>query len=127
MKDLDLATLIAVFEEMLGWTLWPIVAACVLATLAFLYVVLRDRGMVAGRMVRAELLGVVGGVVAVFTMFAVTNSGFSDIGGPIDWLLVVAIFAAGLVGTAIGAYALMGRLAGAPRRAVEPRRAAVEA
>lgn len=117
MKELDLATLVAVFEEMLGWTLWPIVAACVLATLAFLYVVVRDRGIVAGRMLRAELLGVLGGVAAVAVMFVVTSSSPADLGGPIDWLLVVGIFAGGLIGAAIASYAAMGLFARAPQRA----------
>lgn len=117
MKELDLATLVAVFEEMLGWTLWPIVAACVLATLAFLYVVVRDRGVVAGRMLRAELVGVLGGIAAVVVMFVVTNSSPADLGGPIDWLLVVGIFAGGLIGAAIASYAAMGLFTRAPQRA----------
>lgn len=115
MKDLDLATLVAVFQEMLGWSFWVVLAGCVLATLAFAYVLLRDRGVVATRLVRAEAIGVAGGVAAVVTMFAVTNSGLSDMGGPIDWLLAVGIFVAGLFGATIAAYALMGLFA--PRRA----------
>jgi hypothetical protein len=117
MKDLDLATLVAVFQEMLGWTLWAVVAASVAATLAFAYVLLRDRGVVPARMVRAELAGLLGGVGAVTAMFLVTNSSPRDMGGPIDWLLAVGIFVAGLVGATIGAYALLGLLAGAPERA----------
>jgi hypothetical protein len=117
MKELDLATLIAVFEEMLGWTLWPIVAACVLATLAFLFVLLRDRGVVPGRMLRAEAAGAVGGIGAVAAMFLVTSSSPADMGGPIDWLLVVALFIAGLIGTTIGVYAAIGLAAGQPDRA----------
>ncbi|MCU0889332.1 MAG: DUF5368 domain-containing protein [Rubritepida sp.] len=119
MKQLDLATLVAVFQEMLGWTLWAIVALAVLATLAFVYVLVRDRGVVARRLVWAEAFGVLGGAAAVMLMFAVTNSGLRDLGGPVDWLLVVGIFAAGLIGSAIGLYALFGLFAGAPRRARE--------
>lgn len=117
MKDLDLATLVAVFQEMLGWSFWAILAGCVLATLAFAYVLLRDRGVVAARLVRAEAIGVAGGVAAVVAMFAVTNSGPGDMGGPIDWLVAVGIFVAGLIGAAIAAYALMGLFA-RPRAAV---------
>jgi hypothetical protein len=120
MKDLDIATLLAVFQEMLGWTLWPLIALAVLATLAFLFVLLRDRGVVPRRLVWAEALGVAGGVTPVMVMFAVTNSGLGDLGGPVDWLLVVGIFAMGLIGTAIGAYALFGLMAGAPRRTAKP-------
>lgn len=108
MKDLDLATLIAVFQELLGWTLWPLILGAGLATLAFLFVLIRDRGVVPRRLVWAELLGLAGGVVAVLVMQRVTHSGFEDLGGPIDWLVVLGIFAAGAVGTAVFVYALSG-------------------
>jgi Na+-transporting NADH:ubiquinone oxidoreductase subunit NqrB len=120
MKDLDLATLVAVLQELLGWTLWAILAASVLATLAFLYVLVRDRGIVAARLVGAELVGVLGGIGAVAAMFLVTSSSPADMGGPVDWLLAVGIFVVGLVGTAIGAYALMGLVAGAPATVPAP-------
>jgi len=115
MKDLDVATLVAVFQEMMGWTFWAVLVACVVATLAFAAVLVRDRGVVAARLVRAELVGVLGGVAAVIAMFAVTNSTPGDMGGPIDWLLAVGIFVGGLIGSTIGAYALMGLFA--PTRA----------
>lgn len=114
MKDLDLATFVAVFHEMLGWTLWPILAGCVIATLAFLYVLVRDRGLVASWMIRAEAIGVLGGIGAVAAMFLVTNSTPADMGGPIDWLVAVGIFGAGLFGTAIASYAVIGLFAKAP-------------
>ena len=114
MKDLDLWTLISVFQELLGWTIWPIAAFSVLATLAFVVVVVRDRGIVARRMLLAELLGVLGGVATVATMFVVTSSSPDDLGGPIDWLLVIAIFAAGAVGTVVGSYAVIGLFTSSP-------------
>lgn len=112
MKQLDIATLLAVFQEMLGPWLWVGLAAAAVATLAFLFVLVRDRGLVAARLVWAEAAGVAGGAAAVLIMFAVTHSGFSDIGGPIDWVLVAVIFVAGAVGTIVGAYALLGLIAG---------------
>jgi hypothetical protein len=111
MKDLDLATLVAVFQEMLGWSFWAILAGSVVATLAFAFVLVRDRGVVAARLVRAEVAGVLGGVAAVAAMFMVTNSSAADMGGPVDWLLAVGIFAGGLVGGTIAAYAVMGLFA----------------
>jgi hypothetical protein len=108
MKDLDIATFVAVFQEMLGAWLYVAAAAAVLATLAFLWVLLRDRRIVSGRLVWSELLGVAGGVAAVLIMHAVTSSGFRDIGGPIDWVLTALIFLAGAAGTMVGVYALMG-------------------
>ncbi|MCU0985348.1 MAG: DUF5368 domain-containing protein [Acetobacteraceae bacterium] len=110
MKELDIGTLIAVFHEMLGPWLYVAAAAAVIATLAFLWVLVRDRGIVSGRLIWSEVLGIAGGVAAVLVMHAVTNSGFRDIGGPIDWVLTALIFLAGAVGTVVGAYALMGLL-----------------
>jgi hypothetical protein len=108
MKSVDLATLLAVFQEMLGWTLWPLLALAALVTLAFLYVLLRDRGLCPRRLVWSEAAGLLGGIAAVLFMQAVTSSGFADIGGPIDWILVATIFLAGLVGGTMAAYAALG-------------------
>jgi hypothetical protein len=41
-------------------------------------------------------------------------------GGPIDWLLVLAIFGFGAAGTALGLYAAMGLFPVPPRLSVEP-------
>jgi hypothetical protein len=49
-----------------------------------------------------------GGIAAILVMQRVTHSGFADIGGPIDWVLGIAIFAGGAMATLIAAYALLG-------------------
>jgi hypothetical protein len=108
MKELDIATFWAVFQEMLGPMLWVLVALAVTATVAFVVVLLRDHGLRARRLVWAEAAGVLGGVAAVLFMQAVTHSTFEDIGGPIDWVLVAGIFVAGAGGTMLGVYALLG-------------------
>lgn len=108
MKELDIGTFIAVFQEMLGPWLYVAAAAAALATAAFLWVLLRDRGIVSRRFVWSEVVGLAGGVAAVLIMHAVTSSGFRDIGGPIDWVLTALIFLAGAVGTVVGVYALLG-------------------
>ncbi|MCC7427292.1 MAG: DUF5368 family protein [Alphaproteobacteria bacterium] len=108
MKEIDLATILAVFEEMLGPMLWVLVALALLATIAFVFVLVRDRGLRPRRLVWAEAAGVAGGIAAVLFMQFVTSSSFADIGGPIDWVLVAAIFAAGAIGTMVGIYALLG-------------------
>lgn len=112
MQDFNIWMFIAVFQEMLGWAIWPLAALCVLATLALAMVLLRDRRLVARRLLWAELLGVLGGLVAVAAMFAITSSWPGDMGGPIDWLLAIGIFIAGGLGTAIGSYAAAGLFAG---------------
>jgi len=112
MKELDLATLVAVLQELLGPWLWAGLAAAVAATAAFLYVLVRDRGLVSARLVWSEVAGLAGGAAAVLILQAVTNSGFGDIGGPIDWVLVGLVFLAGAIGAIVGTYALLGLLAG---------------
>lgn len=108
MKEIDIATILAVFQEMLGPMLWVLLAAGLVFLAAFLVVLLRDRGLVPRRLVWSELLGLAGGVAAVLVMQWVTNSGFGDIGGPIDWVVVAAIFVGGTVATAIACYAVLG-------------------
>lgn len=110
MKDLDIGTFLAVFQEMLGPWLWVLLAAAVLATLGFLLVLLRDRALRPRRLVWAEAVGLAGGIGAVLLMQAVTHSGFADIGGPADWVLVAMIFVAGGIGAMVAAYAALGLL-----------------
>lgn len=110
MKEMSLATLIAIFEEMLGIWLWIGLAGIALAVLLFLATLLRERTLHPRRLVVAEFGAVAGGVLAILIVQQVTNSGFRDIGGPIDWVLGVAIFAVGALATLLGAYGLVGIL-----------------
>ncbi len=105
MKDLTLSTLIAVFEEMFGASLfWGLVAAAVLVTLVYLYVLVRDRRVSWRKFLLAQLAMPVGAVAAVWFVFAITRSGLRDIGGAIDLIMVLGIAAAGAIGAAILVY-----------------------
>jgi hypothetical protein len=105
MKELKLQTLLAVFEEMFGTGLfWAMVGVAAIALLAILFVMIRDRGLLARRLVRAELLAPVGGVAAVAFVLAMTNSRPGDVGGPIDWLAVLGVFVAGAGGAVVLTY-----------------------
>lgn len=108
MKDLDLLVFLAVFEEMLGGWLWVLILAALVAAIAFVFTLVRDQGLRPRRLVWAEVAAVLGGIAAILIMQAVTHSGFADIGGPIDWVVGIAIFAVGAVATLIGTYALLG-------------------
>ncbi len=113
MQELDPLVFVVVFVEMLGPTLfWLLVAGIVATTMAFVWVLVRDRGLQARRLVRAELIGAAGGVAAISFMQTVTNSGFRDIGGPIDWVLVAVIFVVGAVGTTLLAYTVWSLVGG---------------
>jgi hypothetical protein len=124
MKELDIAVFVAVFHEMLGPLLWIGLAVAVLVVVAFAWLVVRDRGLIAARLAWSELVGLVGAVVAVLFMQWVTSSGFSDIGGPIDWVLVAAIALAGFVSATLTAYVGFGVLAGRGAVAAQGARAA---
>jgi hypothetical protein len=104
MKDLDIWVFVSVFQEMLGSALWLLVALAILVLAAFVAVVLRDRGLSSRRLVRAQAAGVIGGIVAILVMQAITHSRFADIGGPIDVMLIALIWLGGAVGTTLLTY-----------------------
>ncbi|MFA7437068.1 DUF5368 domain-containing protein [Castellaniella sp.] len=108
MNELDPLVLLAVFQEMLGPLLWVLLAVVLLGTLAFAALLVRERRLVANRLVWAQAIGVLGGILALVLMAQVSSSGFADAGGPIDWLLIALVFFLGLVGTAILFYTVAG-------------------
>lgn len=112
MKELTLGTLVAVFQEMFGlaWW-WAIVIVSALGLAAFLYVVIRDGGLLSRRFVKAEFLAPVGGIAAVaFTKWHTSSSLGSAFGGPIDWLVLAGVFALGAGGAVVISYVLLGLL-----------------
>ncbi|MFM6985654.1 MAG: DUF5368 domain-containing protein [Hydrogenophaga sp.] len=108
MKELDPMVFLAVFQEMLGPMLWLMLAAALAAVAAFVSLVVREKGIVSRRLVHAELLGLVGGGVALVIMAQVSSSGFTDAGGPADWFLIALVYGVGAVATVILTYAVMG-------------------
>ena len=108
MKELDPAILFAVFQEMLGTLLWPLLLVAVLGTLAFAALLLKERGIHARRLVRAQAFGLVGGVLALVLMAGVSSSGFTDAGGPADWFLIALVFGLGAAGATIVGYTACG-------------------
>lgn len=114
MKELDPLVFLSVFQEMLGPLLWVLLLLAVGAVTAFLALVVRERGLVSRRLVVAELLGLLGGGVALFIMAKVSSSGFTDAGGPADWFLIALVYGVGLVGTVVLTYSVMGWMK--PRR-----------
>jgi hypothetical protein len=111
MKDLDPWILIAVFQEMLGPLLWVLLLLAVGGVAAFVGIVLKEKGIVSRRLVRAELAGLVGGALSLVLMARVSSSGFTDAGGPADWFLIALVFGVGLAGTTILIYAVAGWIA----------------
>ncbi len=109
MKELTFSTLLAVFEEVFGPTLfWALVALAVLGLIAFLYVLFREKTLASGRFLRSEIVGVIGGFAAIWFVQTMTSSGYGDIGGPIDLIILALIWIAGAVGTVMVAYTIQG-------------------
>ena len=113
MKELTLSTMLAVFEEVFGPALfWALVVLAVIGLVAFLYVLVRERTFASGRFIRSEILGLIGGFGAVWFVHFMTHSGYSDLGGPIDLIIIALIWLAGAIGTVMVAYTIQGFLFG---------------
>ncbi len=113
MKDLTFGTLIAVFEEIFGRTLfWAMVAAAALITIAYLWVLIRDRAVSWHKFLLAQISMPVGAVAAILFVLAVTDSGLGDMGGPIDVIVLLAVALAGAVGMAILVYTVQSLITG---------------
>jgi hypothetical protein len=107
MEELTFETLIAVFEEMFGAVLfWAMVAAAVIITLGWIYVLIRDRTLGMRQFLVAQLFMPVGAVLAVWFVMAMTDSQLVDIGGPVDIIVFLGIAAMGAVGGAILVYVI---------------------
>ena len=105
MKDLTFETLLAVFEEIFGPVLfWIMVAVAVAITLAYLYVLARDRAVSWRKFLWAQISMPFGALAAVLFVQVMTASGFSDIGGPIDVIVLLLVAVAGAIGLAIFVY-----------------------
>lgn len=117
MKELTFDTMLAVFEEIFGFGLfWTMVAVALLVTVAYLYVLVRDRHMAMRRFLMAQLAMPVGAVLAVLFVLSVTSSSLADMGGPIDLVVLLGVAVLGAVGAAILVYVAQSLLRG-PERA----------
>ena len=59
-------------------------------------------------LVRAQLLGLVGGGLALVLMAGVSSSGFTDAAGPAGWILITLVLALGAIGATIVTYTTLG-------------------
>lgn len=113
MKDLTFGTILAVFEEIFGKGLfWGMVVVAVLVTLAYLFVLIRDRSISWRKFLLAQLSMPLGAVAAVWFVLRMTHSHLSNIGGPVDVILLLGIAGAGAVGLAILVYTAQSLITG---------------
>lgn len=105
MKELTVGTMIAVLEEMFGRGLfWTLVAVAGLVTVAYVYVLIRDRAVSWRKFLWAQVAMPFGAVAAVVFVQRITSSGFGDLGGPADVIVLLAVAAMGAIGAAILVY-----------------------
>lgn len=105
MQDMTLGTLIAVFEEIFGRGLfWALVLAALAVTAGYIYVLIRDRAVSWRKFLMAQLAMPFGAVLAVWFLMWITSSQLSDLGGPIDLIVMLGVAAMGAIGAAILVY-----------------------
>lgn len=108
MQEIDPLVILAVLQELFGLWLWAGLIAALLVLVAFLAVVVRDRGLHTRRLRWSQAVGLLGGIAAVLAAQVLTDSSFADIGGPIDWVAIAAIFVAGALAGLVIVYAALG-------------------
>ena len=107
MEQQTFETMIAVNEEIFGRGLvWTMVAAAVVVTIAYLYVLIRDREVSWKKFLWAQVSMPVGAILAVWFVMFMTKSRLTDLGGPVDIIVLLGIAAMGAVGMAILVYTL---------------------
>ena len=113
MQDLTPETLIAVLEEIFGRGLfWGLVAAAVLVTVAYVYVLVRDRTISWRKFLLAQLAMPFGAIAAVWFVLFMTDSQLRDMGGPVDVIVLLAIAVVGAAGPAILVYTVQSLVRG---------------
>jgi hypothetical protein len=105
MQELTFDTLIAVFEEVFGRGLfWTLVALAALVTLAYAYVLIRDRAVSWRKFLWAQVAMPFGAAAAVLFVQRATSSSFRDVGGPVDAIVLLGVATMGAIGAAIFVY-----------------------
>jgi hypothetical protein len=87
------------------------VAAALLVTLGYLYVLVRDHRVSWKKFLWAQVAMPFGAVAAVWFVLAITSSRITDLGGPVDVILFLAVGAGGAVGAAVLVYTVQSLIA----------------
>ena len=112
MNDAEFTMLAAVLQEMLGVFFWPLFVATVVLTLLFFLLLIKERQVLSRRLLWAEVCGFFGGWLALWLLALLSSSRFTDAGGPVDWLIICAVYLIGFIGTAILFYTVAGWFGG---------------
>jgi amino acid transporter len=78
--------------------------AALVITALYVFVLVRDRSLSMRKFLWAQLSMPIGAIAAVLFVQGITSSGFKDIGGPIDVIVLLGVAVLGAVGLAILVY-----------------------
>jgi amino acid transporter len=73
-------------------------------TALYVFVLVRDRSLSMRKFLWAQLSMPIGAIAAVLFVQGITSSGFKDLGGPIDVIVLLGVAVLGAVGLAILVY-----------------------
>ena len=105
MRHANLEILFSILVEMFGASLlWGMLSGAAIIIAAFLFVLIRDHKLESRDLVRAEIWAPVGGILAILFLQFITESGFSDLGGPIDIIVLILTGCTGALGLTILIY-----------------------
>lgn len=107
MKTIEIAILWAVFHEMLGVWLWIGLCLTLLGLGIFIRLIKSEQKWVYRRLLVSQAWGLLGGFISLIGIVWLSSSGFTDAGGPIDWLLIASIYMMGWLSSSIWAYNLI--------------------
>lgn len=109
MKELSIGMLLAILEEIFGAGLfWGMVICALVVIGLFVLLIIRDKGLIAGRFLWSEITAPIGALAAILFVQIMTDSGFKDLGGPIDLILIIAIGCGGALVAPMFTYLLLG-------------------
>lgn len=104
-----LLTFFFVFKEMLGVWLWPLIFVLIFFLLSFLLLLVYEKKLVSIRFKYSLWVGLIGGIFGVvFLMLISKSTGLSDIGGPLDWVLLIGTFVGGYAAGTVLFYTFFG-------------------
>lgn len=116
MSEITVGTLVAVLQEMFGPPVfWLACAGAILVTIAYLYVLVRDRAVSWRKYLWAQVSMPFGAVAAVWLVLLFTSSRLGDLGGAIDVIVLLLVAVAGAIGAAILVYTVQALVIGRPR------------
>ena len=118
MKEITIGTVLAVFEEIFGRGLfWVMVGAALLVTVAYIYVLIRDHHISWRKFLLAQVSMPIGALAAIWFVLVMTSSEMSNLGGPVDVIVLLGIAVAGAIGMAILVYTAQSFVRGKHRAA----------